>query len=114
MTCHREHIDNQNEREVRDSRDDTRQQPGNPSLFLRQSSLSVNNKMSSYQATVEFDSNQESGDSDLSKTAEVIVEYDPESVILEESNAFDSELEGLYLDEPLADDNWIAEYGSEV
>ena len=38
----------------------------------------------------------------------MIVEYDPESVILEESNAFDSELEGLYLDEPLADDNWIA------
>ena len=57
---------------------------------------------------------QESGGSDLSETAKVIVEYDPESAILEESNAFDSELEGLYLDEPLADDNWIAEYGSEV
>ena len=41
---------------------------------------------------------QESGDSDLSEMAKVIVEYDPESVILEESNAFDSELEGLYLD----------------
>ena len=35
----------------------------------------------------------------------MIVEYDPESVILEKSNAFDSELEGLYLDEPLADNN---------
>ena len=68
MTCHREHIDNQNEREVRDCGDDTRQQPRNPSLFLRQSSLSVNNKMSSFQATVEFDSNQESSDSDLSET----------------------------------------------
>ena len=68
MTCHREHIDNQREREVRDCRDDTRQQPRNPSLFLRQSSLSVNNKMSSYQAAVEFDSNQESSDSDLSET----------------------------------------------
>ena len=44
----------------------------------------------------------------------MIVEYDPESAILEEPNTFDSELEGLYLDEPLADDNWIAEYGSEV
>ena len=66
MTCHREH--NQSEREVRDCRDDTRQQPRNPSLFLRQSSLSVNNKMSSFQATVEFDSNQESSDSDLSET----------------------------------------------
>ena len=43
----------------------------------------------------------------------MIVEYDPESAILEESNAF-SELEGLYLDEPLVDANWIAEYGSEV
>ena len=68
MTCHRERIDNQNEREVRDCRDDTRQQPGNPSLFLRQSSLSVNNKMSSFQAAVEFDSNQESSDFDLSET----------------------------------------------
>ena len=57
---------------------------------------------------------QESGDSDLSETAKVIVEYDPGSAILEESKAFDSELEGLYLDEPLADDNWIAECGSEV
>ena len=47
----------------------------------------------------------------------MIVEYDPESAMTCDSrgiNAFDSELEGLYLDEPLADDNWIAEYGSEV
>ena len=44
----------------------------------------------------------------------MIVQYNPESAILEESDAFDSELERLYLDEPLADDNWIAEYGSEV
>ena len=43
----------------------------------------------------------------------MIVEYDPESAILEESNTFDSELEGLYLDEPWADNNWIAEYDSE-
>ena len=56
MTCHREHIENQNEREVRDCGDVSREQPGNPSLFLPQSSLSVNNKMSSYQATVELDS----------------------------------------------------------
>ena len=68
MTCHREHIDNQSEREVRDCGDDTCQQPRNPSLFLCQSSLSVNNKMSSFQATVKFDSNQESSDSDLSET----------------------------------------------
>ena len=68
VRCHREHIDNQNEREVRDCQDDARQQPGNPSLFLRQSSLSVNNKMSSYQAAAEFHSNQESSDSDLSET----------------------------------------------
>ena len=31
-----------------------------------------------------------------------------------QSTPFDSELEGLYLDEPLTDDNWIAGYGSEV
>ena len=56
VTCHPEHIDNQNEREVRDwGGGDTRQQPGNFSLFLRHSSLSVNNEMSSYQATVELD-----------------------------------------------------------
>ena len=54
VTCHREHIDNQTK--VSDCRDDTRLQPGNFSLFLRQSSLSVNNKISSYQATVELDS----------------------------------------------------------
>ena len=42
----------------------------------------------------------------------MIVEYDPESAMTCDSrriNAFYSELEGLYLDEPLADDNWIAE-----
>ena len=68
VTCHREHIDNQSEREVRDCGDDTRQQPRNPSLSLRQSSLNVKIKMSSFQAAVEFDSNQESSDSDLSET----------------------------------------------
>ena len=73
---------------MRDCRDYNRQQRGNPSLFLHQSLLSVNN-MSSYQAAVEFDSNQESGDSDLSETAEVIVEYDHDSAMLKESNAFD-------------------------
>ena len=44
----------------------------------------------------------------------MIVDYDPESAMNCDSrgiSAFDSELEGLYLDEPLADDNWIAEYG---
>ena len=47
----------------------------------------------------------------------MIVKYDPESAMTCDSrgiSAFDSELEGLYLDEPLADDNWIAEDGSEV
>ena len=43
------------------------------------------------QASVEFDLNQESGDSDLSETAEVIWKCDN----LEESNAFD----GPYMDE---------------
>ena len=114
MTCHREHIDNRNEREVGDCRDGTRQQPGNFCLSPRQSSLSENSKMSSYQASVEFDFNQESSDSDLSETAEAIVKCNPESAILKESNAFDSEPEGPYMDEPLADDNWIAQYSREV
>ena len=70
--------------------------------------------MPSYQSSVEFDVNQESSDSDLSETAEVIVECDPESAILEELNAFDSEPEGPYMDEPLADNNWIAKYSREV
>ena len=107
----REHIDSQNEREVRDCGDDTCQQRGNFSLFLRQSLLSVNNKMSSYQATVELDS--KSGEQWFwliaAEMAKVIVEYDPEKAILEESMHSTQELEGLYLDEPLADDNWIAE-----
>ena len=94
MTCHREHIDNQSEREMRDCGDDTRQQPRNPSLFLRQSSLSVNNKMPSFQAPVEFDSNQESSDSDLSETILVNKREIPVYVLfprfVEESNAFDS------------------------
>ena len=94
VTCHREHIDNQSEREVRDCGDDTRQQPRNPSLFLRQSSLSVNNKMTSFQAAVEFDSNQESSDSVLSETILVSNREIPVYVIfprfIEESNAFDS------------------------
>ena len=83
-------------------------------VYIIQSSLSVNNKMSSYQGSVEFDFNKESSDSESSETAEVIVEYDTESAILEESNAFDSEPEGPYMDEPLADDDWIAEYNGEV
>ena len=71
--------------------------------------------MSSYQASVEFDWSQESSDSDLSEMVEAIVEYyDPESAILEESNAFDSEPESLYMDEQFPDDNWIAEYSREV
>ena len=94
VTCHREHIDSQSEREVRDCRDDTRQQPKNHSLFLRQSSPSVNNKMSSYQAAVEFDSNQKSSDSDLSETILVNNREIPVYVLfprfIEESNAFDS------------------------
>ena len=38
--------------------------------------------MSSYKASAEFDFTQESSDSDLLESAEVIVEYYPESVIL--------------------------------
>ena len=56
--------------------------------------------MSSYQAYVEFDFNQESNDSDLSETSEVIVEYNPESVIFGKSHAFDSDPEGPHMDEP--------------
>ena len=62
-----------------------------PVYFLHQSSLRVNNKMLSYQASVEFDFIKESSDSNLSEATEVIVEYDPESVALLESNTFDSE-----------------------
>ena len=47
--------------------------------------------MLSYQASVEFDFIKESSDSNLSEATEVIVEYDPESVALLESNAKRSE-----------------------
>ena len=46
--------------------------------------------------------------------AEAIVEYDPESVIRKESNAFDSEPEVAYMGEPFADDSWITEYSREL
>ena len=65
---------------MRNCQDDTRQQPGNPSLFRL---------CQSYQAAVEFHSNYESSDSDLEETAEVIIEFDPESATLEESNVFE-------------------------
>ena len=70
--------------------------------------------MSSYQVSVEFDFNQESSDSDLSETADVIVKVPVKVRCLEESNAPDSEPEGPYMIEPLADDNWIAECSREV
>ena len=72
--------------------------------------------MSSYQVSVEFDFNQESSDSDLSETTDVILKV-PVKVrctCLEESNALDSEPQGPYMIEPLADDNWIAECSREV
>ena len=64
--------------------------------------------MSSYQVSVEFDFNQENRDSDLSEKVPVKVGC------LEESNALDSEPQGPYMIEPLADDNWIAECSREV
>ena len=60
----------------------------------------MNTKMSTYQASVEFEFHQESSESDLSETAEVNVEYGPESAILKKSNVFDSEPEGPYMVEP--------------
>ena len=64
--------------------------------------------MSSYQVSVEFDFNQESSDSDLSEKVPVKVRR------LEESNALDSEPQGPYMIEPLADNNWIAECSRKV
>ena len=47
--------------------------------------------------------------------AEAIDEYDAESVILEDgSNAVDSEPEGPYMNELLADYNWITEYSRDA
>ena len=70
--------------------------------------------MSSYQVSVEFDFNQESSDSDLSETAEVILKVPVKVRCLEESNALDSEPQGPYMIGPLEDDNWIAECSREV
>ena len=44
----------------------------------------------------------------------MIVECDPGSTIPEKSNAFDTEPEGPFMDEPSAGDNWIEEYSREV
>ena len=73
-----------------------------------------NNKMSSYQVSVEFDFHQESSDSDLSETADVILKVLVKVRCLKESNAPDSEPQGPYIIEPLADDNWIAECSRDV
>ena len=70
--------------------------------------------MSSYQVSVEFDFSQESSDSDLSETADVILEVPVKVRCLEESNTLNSEPQGPYMIEPLTDDNWIAECSTEV
>ena len=70
--------------------------------------------MSIYQVSEEFDFNQESSDSDLSETADVIQKVPVKVRSLEESNAPNSEPQGPYMIEPLADDNWIAECSREV
>ena len=64
--------------------------------------------MSSYQVSVEFDFNQESSDSDLSETADVILKVPVKVRCLEESNTHSTQIE------PLADDRWIAECSREV
>ena len=70
--------------------------------------------MSSYQVSVELDFNQESSDSDLSDTADVILKVPVKVRCLKESNALDSEPQGPYMIEPLADNNWITECSREV
>ena len=70
--------------------------------------------MSRYQVSVEFDFNQESSESDLSEAADVILKVPVKVQCLEESNALESEPQGPYVIEPLADDNWIAECSREV
>ena len=54
-----------------------------PSLHVNRP-LSVNNKMSNYQVFVEFDFNQESSDSDLSETADMILKVPVKVRCLEE------------------------------
>lgn len=78
-------------------------------FFIKGRSVSVNNKLSSYQASEEYDFYQ------ISKTAgaEATVEDVPESAIPEDLNAFEANPEVPYVDKPLADDNGIAEYSRE-
>ena len=70
--------------------------------------------MSSYQASVEFEFNQESSDSDLSETADVILKV-PVKVRFSRNQTHSTQNQKvLHMDEPLADENWIAERSSEV
>ena len=61
--------------------------------------------MSSYQASVELDFKQESSNSTLWETAEVIVEYDCKSAILAESTHLTQEPGAPDMNEPSADEN---------
>lgn len=63
-------------------------------FFIKGRSVSVNNKLLSYQASKEYDLNQ------ISKTAgaEATVEDVPESAIPEGLNAFDADPEVPYMD----------------
>ena len=97
MTCHREHIDNKLKRSERLYSSTTGK---SQSISSSKLVLSVNNKISSYQVSVEFDFNQESSDSDLSETADVILKVPVRVRCLKESNALDSEPQGPYMIEP--------------
>ena len=72
MTRHLEHIDNKRKRSEGIIGMILVNNQEIPIYFFAKIILSINNKMLSYQAPVEFDFNQESGDFDLSETAEVI------------------------------------------
>ena len=105
MTCHREHIDNKlkrNERLWGQYSSTTRK---SQSISSSKLVLSINDRMSSYQVSVEFDFNQESSKSDLSETADVILKVPVKVRCLKESNALNSEPKGHYMVEPFTDDN---------
>ena len=111
MTCHQEHIDNKLKRSERLYLSTTGK---SQSISSSKLILSVNNKMLSYQVSAEFDFNQESSNSDLSETADVILKVRVKVRCLEESKALDSKPQGPYMIEPLTDDNWITECSREV
>lgn len=77
---------------------------------------SFDEDMSNDQEFIEFDSGSDSDQESIYLAAAIAVECETESMDpeLEQSQAYDSKPERPYMDEPLPDQEWIAQYNREL